>query len=132
MKKKILVLGLTIIIASCASLSKTGTKQVSVVNTKWILTDNHFSSNKAPTLIIENNRVTGNGSCNNYFSDIVLNPQNGTFDVGDLGSTKMACDSMATEQNYFNLLEQVNKYIVNGDYLELYKDNLLLLKFKKQ
>ena len=38
---------------------------------------------------------------------------------------------MKAEQNYFNLLQQVNKYQVKDGYLELYKDGLLLLKYKK-
>ena len=28
---------------------------------------------------------------------------------------------MMTEQSYFSVLEQVNKYVVNEGYLELYK-----------
>ncbi|MPN27835.1 hypothetical protein SDC9_175269 [bioreactor metagenome] len=44
----------------------------------------------------------------------------------------MACDNMSVETNFFNMLNEVNKYIVSGNTLELYKDNLLLLKFNKQ
>ena len=96
------------------------------------MVDNNFSGAKAPTLVIEGKRITGNGGCNNYFSDVVITASTGTFDVGNIGATKMACDNMMTEQSYFSVLEQVNKYVVNEGYLELYKDNLLLLKFKKQ
>ena len=96
------------------------------------MVDNNFSGAKAPTLVIEGKRITGNGGCNNYFSDVVITTSTGTFDVGNVGATKMACDNMMTEQSYFTVLEQVNKYVVNEGYLELYKDNLLLLKFKKQ
>ena len=117
---------------SCATISKIGSKQESVANTKWTLVDNNFSGAKAPTLVIEGKRITGNGGCNNYFSDVVITASTGTFDVGNVGATKMACDNMMTEQSYFSVLEQVNKYVVNEGYLELYKDNLLLLKFKKQ
>ena len=117
---------------SLESISKIGSKQESVANTKWTLVDNNFSGAKAPTLVIEGKRITGNGGCNNYFSDVVITASTGTFDVGNIGATKMACDNIMTEQSYFTVLEQVNKYVLNEGYLELYKDNLLLLKFKKQ
>ena len=107
MKKIFWALVISSTVISCATISKIGSKQESVANTKWTLVDNNFSGAKAPT-------------------------SNGTFDVGNVGATKMACDNMMTEQSYFSVLEQVNKYVVNEGYLELYKDNLLLLKFKKQ
>lgn len=129
MKKIISLLVIALIVISCGAISG-GKKQASLVNTKWTLVDKSITS-KIPTLSVEANRITGSGGCNKYFSDLVLNAENGNFVVGNVGSTKMACDDMMTEQNYFNLLQQVNKYQVKEGYLELYKDNLLLLKFKK-
>ena len=32
--------------------------------------------------------------------------------MGNVGATKMVCDNMMTEQSYFTVLEQVNKYVV--------------------
>ncbi len=129
MKKIISLLVIALIVISCGAISG-GKKQASLVNTKWTLVDKSITT-KIPTLSVEANRITGSGGCNKYFSDLVLNAENGNFVVGNVGSTKMACDDMMTEQNYFNLLQQVNKYQVKEGYLELYKDNLLLLKFKK-
>jgi len=129
MKKIISLLVIALIVISCGAISG-GKKQASLVNTKWTLVDKSITT-KIPTLSVEANRITGSGGCNKYFSDLVLNAENGNFIVGNVGSTKMACDDMMTEQNYFNLLQQVNKYQVKEGYLELYKDNLLLLKFKK-
>lgn len=40
-------------VISCATISKIGSKQESVANTKWTLVDNNFSGAKAPTLVIE-------------------------------------------------------------------------------
>ena len=129
MKKIISLLVIALIVISCGAISG-GKKQVSLVNTKWTLVDKSITT-KIPTLSVEANRITGSGGCNKYFSDLVLNAENGNFVVGNVGSTKMACNDMMTEQNYFNLLQQVNKYQVKEGYLELYKDNLLLLKLKK-
>jgi heat shock protein HslJ len=101
-----------------------------VTNTKWTLTD-QVSGSKTPTLNIEDKRISGNGGCNNFFAEATVDANNGTFLVGNVGSTRMACNDLKTEQNFFNLLEQANKYTVKDGYLELYKDNLLLLRFRK-
>lgn len=130
MKNIILALFALIIVASCASMSGSSSKQEVVTNTKWILADN-VSSTKIPTLNIEGKRVSGNGGCNNFFADATVDAKNGTFLIGNIGSTRMACNDLKTEQNFFNLLEQANKYAVKDGFLELYKDNLLLLRFKK-
>ena len=129
MKKIVSLLILAIVIISCGAISG-GKKQANLVNTKWVIEDKSVTS-KIPTLNVEDKRITGSGFCNKYFSDVVLNQENGNFVVGNVGSTKMACEEMKAEQNYFNLLQQVNKYQVKDGYLELYKDGLLLLKFKK-
>lgn len=130
MKNIILALFAFIAVASCASLSGSSSKQEVVTNTKWILADN-VSGSKVPTLNIEAKRVSGNGGCNNFFADATVDAKNGTFLIGNVGSTRMACVDLKTEQNFFNLLEQANKYSVKDGFLELYKDNLLLLRFKK-
>jgi len=43
----------------------------------------------------------------------------------------MMCNSMSVEQNFMDMVGKANKYVVSGNTLELYKDNLLLLKFNK-
>ena len=58
---------------------------------------------------------------------MVLDAESGNFVVGNVGSTKMACEEMKTEQNYFNLLQQVNKYQVKDGYLELYINGVSVL-----
>ena len=120
-------------IASCSTMatskSKVGTEQPNIVNTKWTLADN--VKGKKPTLVIEAARITGNGGCNNYFGDLMLDRTVGNFSTKNVGSTRMACDYMSEETNYFSTLGAATKYVINGNTLELYKDNLLLLKFNK-
>ena len=65
------------------------------------MVDNNFSGAKAPTLVIEGRELQETVVCNNYFSDVVITASTGTFDVGNVGATKMACDNMMTEQSYF-------------------------------
>ena len=130
MKKLIVVLGFLTFMVSCSVLPKIGSKQASLENTRWILAED-VGSSKSPTLNIEKDKVGGNASCNNYFAVYMLNPNTGSFSVSNVGATRMACDNMAVETHYFNMLEKANKYILNGNILELYKDNLLLLRFKR-
>lgn len=130
MKKLIVVLGFLAFVVSCSVMPRIGGKQASLENTKWVLAED-VGSSKSPTLNIEKDRVGGNASCNNYFAVYMMNPDSGSFSVSDIGATKMACDNMGVETHYFNMLEKANKYVLNGNILELYKDNLLLLRFRR-
>lgn len=118
--------------ASCSSLSSTkvGSSQANIAGTKWILADQ--VKGKTPTLNIETDKITGNGGCNSYFGEVLLDATAGNFSAKNIGSTKMACADMSAESNFFSMLNEANKYVVSGNTLELYKGNLLLLKFSKQ
>ena len=128
MKKYIITSIIAIGLVSCTSRT-TVKMQPSIVGTQWVLADNLKSK---PTLVIEQNKVSGNSGCNNYFSDLVVDKATGSFSTKMIGSTRKMCDNMSEEKAYLEVLPQVNKYVVNGDVLELYKDDLLLLKFNKQ
>lgn len=133
MKKLLLVLLAAFTLWSCAVIqptSQVGSKQPSIYNTQWIAQD--VQSGTAPTLLIEDNRVAGNASCNSYFGSLSLNPSVGGFQASQLGSTKKACEDMTAEDNFINLLSSANQYVVKGNTLELYKGNLLLIRFVKR
>ncbi|MEN4760921.1 MULTISPECIES: META domain-containing protein [unclassified Chryseobacterium] len=134
MKNLFLSIGAAVVLASCgtmtsASASKVGKAQPSLSSTKWTLADN--VKGKVPSLNIEGEKISGNAGCNNYFGTAKVDPSSGNFSAGALGSTKMACDNMSVEQNFMDMVGKANKYVVSGNTLELYKDNLLLLKFNK-
>ncbi len=134
MKNLFLSIGAAVVLASCgtmtsASASKVGKAQPSLSSTKWTLADN--VKGKVPSLNIEGEKISGNAGCNNYFGTAKVDPSSGNFSSGALGSTKMACDNMSVEQNFMDMVGKANKYVVSGNTLELYKDNLLLLKFNK-
>lgn len=133
-KQVTLALAFSATVASCTTMSSTrskvGTTQANITNTKWTLADD--VKGKKPTLNIESGKITGNGGCNSYFATLMLDPTVGNFSTKDIGSTKMMCDNMSVENNFFSMLGETTKYVVNGNTLELYKDNLLLLKFTKQ
>jgi len=134
MKKLFLSLCTVAALASCGTMSSSGSSKVgkaqpSISNTKWVLADN--VKGKTPTLNIEGTKVNGNAGCNNYFGTLSTDAASGTFTAAQLGSTRMACENMSVEQNFMDMMQKVNKYVVSGSTLELYKDNLLLLKFNK-
>lgn len=134
MKNLFLSICTAVVLVSCGTMSspsasKVGKAQPALTGTKWALADN--VKGKIPTLNIESEKITGNAGCNNYFGSAKIDPSSGNFSAGALGSTKMACDNMSVEGNFIDMMGKANKYVVTGNILELYKDNLLLLKFNK-
>ncbi|MCJ8155073.1 META domain-containing protein [Chryseobacterium sp. SSA4.19] len=134
MKNLFFSIGAAAVLVSCgamagSSASKVGKAQPSLTGTKWALADN--VKGKIPTLNIEGEKINGNTGCNNYFGTVKVDPSNGNFSAGQMGSTKMACDNMSVERNFMDMMGKANKYVLTGNVLELYQDNLLLLKFNK-
>ncbi|MBQ0152894.1 MAG: META domain-containing protein [Chryseobacterium sp.] len=133
MKNIFLGLFAAAVLASCGTMSSTtskvGKSQPSITNSKWTLADN--VKGKTPTLNIEAGKVTGNAGCNNYFGTLSSETNSGSFAASQMGSTRMACDNMSVEKNFLEMMQKANKYVVSGTTLELYKDDLLLLKFNK-
>ncbi len=132
MKKLLLIISTTALLASCSSVatsSKAGKSQPNVTDTNWTLADQ--VKGEVPTLKLESGRIGGNAGCNTYFSDVTIDSSTGSFKAGAIASTKKMCPNMSVEKNYLQTLAEVNRYVVNGSVLELYKDNLLMLKFNK-
>ena len=133
MKKFFVTSMIALAIVSCTSRlgnsSKLGKTQASITGTQWVLADDITNR---PTLVIEQNRISGNAGCNNYFSEATIDTSAGNFSAKNIGSTRKMCNNMITETAYLEVLPKVNKYVVTESTLEIYKDNLLLLKFTKQ
>ena len=133
MKKFFVTSMIALAIVSCTSRlgnsSKLGKTQASITGTQWVLADDITNR---PTLVIEQNRISGNAGCNNYFSEATIDTSAGNFSAKNIGSTRKMCNNMITETAYLEVLPKVNKYVVTESTLELYKNNLLLLKFTKQ
>ncbi|MBL1222956.1 META domain-containing protein [Chryseobacterium sp. L7] len=132
MKKIFLIFGVVTALASCKTTThvKTSNKvrvQPDLDNTAWSLIGD--GQRRIPTLHIKGKKINGNTGCNNYFGTITTEASSGAFSVGKIGSTKMACPNPDAEQNFLSLLQKTNKYVINGDNLELYQAETLLLKF---
>jgi len=133
MKNIFLSIFVIIILASCSSVAtskKLGSSQPSIAGSNWVLSDN-VKGVSVPTLKIQDGKINGNASCNDYFGELVMDSSKGSFSVGKMAVTKKVCSNISVEVNFLEMLSQTNKYVVNGTTLELYKDNLLLMKLNK-
>ena len=132
MKKFLTAAAVSMLVASCTTTAGLPGKiadQPLLTGTEWRLADN--VKGNIPTLIFEDQKISGNAGCNRYFGNVALNPATGGFSAGQIGSTKMACQNMDTETNFLNMLPKANRYRVSGNTLELFDNQLLLLKFNK-
>lgn len=62
-------------------------------------------------------RLTGQAPCNRYFADMAL--QGEALDLGPIGATKMACEDMKGESDYFALLGQMDSLNLTEEVLTL-------------
>lgn len=132
--KKILVFSLLAsVLTACTSIPKAGKigkAQQSIASTQWVLADG--VKGKSPVLNVQETKVSGNAGCNNYSAELILNPSQGIFSVKNISATRMSCDNISVEKNFLSILSSANRYLVSGNVLELYKDNLLLMKLNKK
>ena len=74
------------------------------------------------------NRAGGNGSCNTFGGSLFI--QGDSIQISQLFSTKMYCEAVqSVEDQFFQLLSQVNRYTIEENKLRLYKDQTVLLVF---
>lgn len=88
---------------------------------------------KKPTLTfsLPQNRVTGNGSCNQYSCEVKVDGSNISF--GDAASTLMACEGNG-EHTFFQTLKSVNKYSLSEDNttLNLIMGDIAVMRFTRK
>lgn len=60
-------------------------------------------------------RVSGNSGCNHMTGSFDINAKPGTLELGAMGSTRMMCPDMTTEENVLNALAQVKGYKDAGE-----------------
>lgn len=99
----------------------------------WVLKtidDVKVSNTDAPTIeFASEENISGFGGCNRYSSNVEIDGQKITF--GPILSTRMACQDMNTEVNFFKALSEVNAISVSRDTLSLSLDQKTLLVFTK-
>ncbi len=73
--------------------------------------------------------VYGVGACNRLFGPYELEGKD-ELDIERLASTMMACPNMDLESRFAKLLEEADKYKIDGDVLTLFDDGKKVLVFK--
>ncbi|TJZ60764.1 META domain-containing protein [Sphingobacterium olei] len=86
---------------------------------------------KKPTITFDTstNKVSGNSSCNNYSGAVTLDGNSIKF--GPLASTKMACPGNG-ESTFFQTLDKVNTYSVDGNTLTFIMGDIAIMRFQKK
>src|SRR5690606_1454533 len=87
-------------------------------------------ANKKPTITfnLTEKKISGNSSCNNYFS--TFNTEGSTIRFGEIGSTRMFCPGNG-EAIFFENLKKVNAFSVQGDQLHFIMGDIAFMRFKR-
>ena len=78
-----------------------------------------ISPNSMKITFLAENRMVGNGGCNNIQAKYVLS-ENRAIEIGQIASTMMMCPNMELEQEFMSVLQSTTHYEMDGP-------NLLLL-----
>lgn len=119
----------------CSS-GKSTTGEASLEGTEWVLemmngkTVAQVNGKDATLKLDGSGKISGNGSCNSFFGSYKTD---GTaFSFGEIGSTKMMCDEMSVEMDYFAALKKIDKHEIKSGKLNLYSASSVILVFKKK
>ncbi|WP_435414075.1 META domain-containing protein [Polaribacter aestuariivivens] len=127
--KNILLIFCTILMISCGTNSeskKTKTDFLNDVKGTWTVSEianitkeeltNH---QKTPFIKFEEEKVSGNNGCNNYFSSInTIEEKSIEFSV--FGETKMMCPDMKVSDTFGSLLSKISTYSVGKSTLTFF------------
>lgn len=84
---------------------------------------------KTPTMNIDitENRVSGNGGCNNYIGGYIY--EKGLFSVPNAAATMMACMDENQEPQFLKALSQPNQLLIEGEVLKLTSGGTVVVEF---
>lgn len=131
--KNIILILLYLIIISCNTQKKTHNNENNMLeNSSWelIIIENK-ETNLKQTLLLENDKVNGNGGCNGFFGKLIKKEQK-QLSIIDISSTKMYCPNLDQEKLYLEKLRETESYNIQKEILILYNNQKQeILKFKK-
>jgi heat shock protein HslJ len=129
-------LAITLSLSGCSS-GKSTTESVSLEGTRWILETLNGKSipitngNNATLKFDEaTGKISGSGSCNTFFGS--YKADGSVLKFSEIGSTKMMCDEMSVETDYFSALQKTDKYEIKSGKLNLYSSSSVIMVFKKK
>ena len=77
----------------------------------------------------EKGRITGRAPCNRYFAQQIAPLP--WFKVDAIGATRMACEQMDLESEYFDALSRATLAEIQGDTLLLGTENGTILRYRR-
>lgn len=128
-KKIILFLGIasTMFFAGCYSknITKTTKPNVSLTNTyfKALNLNGHkveVIEKEAHIKFAEKGTLNGNLGCNAFFGSFKVNDKNISFE--NIGSTKMMCSNIKTEDEFIKVLQNTKTYEIKGEILSFFDE----------
>jgi len=120
-------------VTDIGKVSRVGSPQASLSGTSWEVEGIHDYQVRPHINFDDEKGISGNAGCNSIVSkDISVRSTKGEFSVKNVASTQMLCPSevMKTERNFIKILESADRYVVYKNKLELFKGNILLIKFR--
>ncbi|MBP0902757.1 META domain-containing protein [Mariniflexile gromovii] len=119
----------TLILFTSCHTSKTATsttskETTSIENVKWklvtLMGKDVSDKNAFITFSKDDDKVYGNGSCNNFSGTYQLKEGN-QITLSKMVATLMACMDMAVENQFMVVLERADNYSLNGNNMTLNK-----------
>ena len=72
--------------------------------------------------------VSGRTNCNRFFGKYELEGQKLEFE--NMGMTRMACPEMGYEDAFVKMLDEVDRFEIDGSALKLYDDKKVVAEFR--
>ena len=129
MKRVLFAIAAMTMFAACC-----GEENLPMENTKWNLTELQGATNEvfadADTFwfSLDGESIVGVGACNRFFGGYQLT-QCGSFEVGAMGMTRMACPDMELEDVFVRVMDEADCYEIKGNVLTLKKGTEVLARF---
>lgn len=131
----VLILSLAMLISACSNHLEESSSQI--YDVEWKLTKingklvHDLKVEEFPTLMFskEKNRVSGFAGCNRFFGTASVIGEQVSF--SPLGSTQMACPSLALENEYLKALQNCDSYKATNNSIVLFSDGKAALEFDK-
>jgi len=106
--------------------------KTSIFEINWVLNELNGepvseieTSKSIPTILLDatENRIYGGGGCNQYNGGFEFNAETGEVEFSQIAATKMACPDMDLENQYFSMLDEVERMEHSSQILKFYNNS---------
>jgi heat shock protein HslJ len=84
-----------------------------IINGESISADDHFTEKPFIQFGLTEKNINGVGGCNSYFG-VFSADDNRSINFSDIAATKMACDNMKLETDYFRYLNSAKEFEIRN------------------